>query len=239
VSNVIQLPKLLPQIEIAPDWISARDQLLEDATGIADVNDDAAFAAAGELLRRLTKTSNAMEAFRKQYAEPYAEAVKIIKGAADTAREPLEKAKNRIQTAMNRYAEQQARLAEEERKRAEEEQRREVERRLAEQERARSEAEALGLDVPEMPPIEVTTETLPARVAPKADAVRVQQDVTWEVADEERVNRAFLSIDARKVNEWVRANKERVLEAMKDDEASGSRMLEGIVLKVKTKVISR
>ncbi len=239
MSNVIKLPALDNQIEIAPDWIAARDEIVAAAAVVKTIEHDADFRAAGDILRKLTKTSNAMEAFRKQYAEPYAEAVKIIKGAADTAREPLERAKARIQQALNRYAEEQQRKAEAERKRIEEEQRRAVEAQLAEQERARKEAEELGLDEPEpLEPVAPVAE-LPAVQAPHAEAVRVQTDVSWEVTDEERVDRAFMAVDPRKVNEWVRANKERIIEAIKEDAGQGAKLLAGIKLEVKTKVISR
>lgn len=239
MSNIIKLPVLESSIEIAPDWIAARDQLVTDSAKIKSVADDASFNAAGELLKKITKTSNAMEAFRKKYAEPYAEAVKTIKGAADTAREPLEREKARIQTALNRYAAEQQRRAEEARKRLEEEHQRAIEKQLAEQDRARKEAEAIGLDEPAPVEPEAPVQTLPEVSAPKSDAVRVQSDVAWECMDEEKVDRAFLSLDSRKVNEYVRANKDRIMEAIKSDSTQADRLLFGIKFEIKTKVISR
>ena len=239
MSNVIKLPALNSEIEIAPDWIAARDQIVAEASGLVSVKDDSAFKLAGDMLRKITKTSNAMEAFRKQYAEPYAEAVKIIKGAADTAREPLEKAKARVQMMLNRYAEEQQRRAEEERKRIEEEQRRQIEAQLAAQEKARQEAETLGLDEPEPQEVALVVELATVVEQPRADSVRVQTDVAWTLADEEKVDRAFLTIDSRKVNEYVRANKDRIAKAIKDDPAQADKIAPGLVFEIKTKVISR
>lgn len=236
---VIKLPALDQEITIAPDWIAARDQIITDAASIPAVTDDQAFKLAAELLRRITKTSNAMEAFRKQYAEPYAEAAKTIKRAADDAREPLEKAKARIQAQLNSYAAEQKRQAESERKRIEAEQRAEVERRIFEQEKTAAEAEELGLPAPEAAPIEQPPADLPVISPPKADAVRVQVDVAWAAADEEKIDRAFLSLDPKKINEYARANKERIVAIIKDDAAAATTILTGIVFKVQTRVISR
>ena len=236
----IRIPNLPSEVTITPDWLTLRAELIEAAAGIATVDTPETFDAAGELLRKITKASNAMEKFRKEYADPYNEAVRTIKKAADTAREPLETAKARIQGALNAYAAEQQRKAEEERKRIEEAQRKEVERQMAERAKAEAEAEELGLEdeLPEPVPVEVPS-IIPQIDRARADAVRVQESVEWALVDEAAVPEAFKTFDPRKVNAWMAGEKDRVRTALKADAGMADKVIPGLRFTITTKVISR
>lgn len=237
---IVRIPNLPSEVTITPDWLTLRAELIEAAAGIATVETPEAFDAAGELLRKITKASNAMEKFRKEYADPYNEAVRTIKKAADAAREPLEAAKAKLQGGLNAYAAEQQRKAEAERKRIEEAQRKEVERQMAERAAAVEEAAELGLEdeLPEPVPVEVPA-IIPQIDRARADAVRVQETVAWEAVNEDEIPEAFKTFDPRKVNAWLAGNKEQVKAALQADKTAGDKVIPGLRFRIDTKVISR
>jgi hypothetical protein len=235
----IRFPDLPQSVEIAPKWIEARDAILTEVEAIAAVADAETFEAGSELLRRITKTSNALEKFRKEFAEPFAEAARLVKRAADTAREPLEVAKGRLQNLLARYATEQQRKADEERKRIEAEQRAAIEKQMAE--RAAAEAAAADLGIDELPPEPeiVAPVIIPETSRARADAVRVQESVEWEVIDEGAVPVAFKMVDDRRINGWLAQNKDLVRKTLKDEPYKSGDLVPGIRFEIKTKVMSR
>lgn len=240
MSNLIKLPELPKAVEISTDWITKRDEIVTAAAKITAIDTPDQFEAASELLRALTKTSNKMEAFRKEYAEPFAESVKVIKAASDEARKPLENAKLSIQNKLNRYAADQQRKQDEERKRIEAEQRRAIEEQLAKQQAQQAAADDLGLDdtPADVEPVK-TPIIMPVVAAPRADAVRVQTDLAWTVTNEDAVPGAFKVVDSVKVNAWKKLNQDRAIQQIKDNDGKPLELVPGIMFEVKTKVISR
>lgn len=224
-TNIIRLPKLDTEITISRDWIAERDKLVMQAKPLATIDSDGDYSMAGEVLSQITKTSNAMEKFRKDYSQPYLEAQRAIKRGADDAREPLEECKRSVQSAMSKYQAEQRRKAEEERKRIEAERQAEIEKQIAE-------ADALGLE----PEIE-EPEPLPVVAAPRSNAVRVQKVITWEVVDEEQVPANLKAVDSVKVNGYKSMNKDRIF--TKAESGGGEFVCLGIKWKVEDKIIAR
>lgn len=238
--SVIKLPTIPSEVTIAPDWIKARDELVEEVAGFEAIESAGDFDDAGELLRKITKTSNAMERFRKDMTAPLTEASRVVKKAADTAREPLEKAKNMIQQLLNRYAAEQDRRRREEQARIEAEQRKAIEAQIAKQEEDREIADELGLDLSdEPPPIPEVPAIIPQVEAARADGVRVQKNVVWEVADEGDIPRAFLILDPRKVNGYMAQHKDEIMKVLEEKPEHEGSFVPGLHFRIETKVISR
>lgn len=239
-NKVIKLPEIPAEITIAPDWLATRAEIIEAASAVALIETGEDFDAAGELLRRITKTSNAMERFRKDMTAPLTEASRVVKRAADTARKPLEDAKARLQQLLNAYAAEQQRKAEEERRRIEAEQRRAVEEQLARQQAEQEAADALGFDEPDEPLPEPEVPAIVPQVdRARADAVRVQESIDWEIVDEGAIPRAFLALDPRRVNGFVAQHKDRIRELVKEQPDEAAKLVPGIAFRIETKVISR
>jgi vacuolar-type H+-ATPase subunit H len=239
-SRVIKLPSIPSEISIAPDWLTTRAEIIEAASAVTGIETSADFDAAGELLRRITKTSNAMERFRKDMTAPLTEASRVVKKAADAAREPLENAKQRVQQLLNAYAAEQQRKAEEERRRIEAEQRRAVEEQLAKQQAEREAATELGFDEPDEPEPEPEVPAIIPQVdRARADAVRVQESIDWEIVDEGAIPRVFLMLDPRRVNGFVAQHKDRIRELLKEQPDEAAKLVPGIRFRIETKVISR
>ncbi len=240
MSNIIKIPKIPSEITIALDWLAARATAIEEASAFDAIETAEQFDAAGEALRKLTKTSNAMERFRKDTTAPLTEASRTIKKAADTARGPLEDAKDRLQAMLNAYAAEQQRKAEAERRRIEAEQRKQIEEQLAKQQAEREAAADLGFGEPDEPePEPVVPAIIPQVDRARSDAVRVQEDVDWEIIDEGAVPRAFLSLDTRKVNGYKAQHKDRIMEILKERPDEAAKLVPGIKFSIKTKVMSR
>lgn len=238
-AKLIKLPEVPKEISIRADWLEAREALVLEVGQITAIETTESFEAAGDLLRRVTKTSNAMEKFRKDFADPFAEAAKAIKRASDAARDPLERVKERLQRMLNSYAEDQQKKRAEEQRRIELENRKVIERQLAERAKAEAEADELGLeDLPEAAPV-VVPAVIPETERPRAEAVRVQETVAWDIADEGAVPAAFKVVDRVKVNGWLAQNKDLVRQTVKDDPEKAAALIPGIVFRIETKVISR
>lgn len=224
-NNTITLPKLDTEITLSKDWLAERDQLILQAAEVI-VDDNDTYNMAGEILSRITKTSNAMESFRKDYSKPYLDAQRLIKHGADDARESLEDAKKRLQTDMSKYQAEQRRKADAERKRIEEENRAAIERQVAE-------SEELGLE----PEIVEPVVKVPQVAVPKSNAVRVQQTIGWEIIDEDAVNAALKVVDTRKVNAYKSMYKDAITKKCKA--GHGEYTLNGIKWVLTDKIIAR
>lgn len=230
-TSLIRIPAMPTEIALQHDWLQERDAILEQTKGIV-VENEVGFATASEFLQKITKLSNSVEKFRKQYAEPFNQAAKAIKAMADDARQPLEDAKNRLKAVISEYAERQRRIEMEERRKAEEEARKAAEQANAEADEIK---ELFGEDAAP----EVTVVAAPVEVQRRAvnSAVRIVRRVAWEATDESKIPVAFLSLDERKVNAYLRDHKAEIEQAL---EADGSyTFAPGIRLKFETTTASR
>lgn len=226
---VIRLPDVEKEVTISPDWVTTRDQNVEWAKEFTAIEDPQTYEKAANCLKVLTKNSNAMEKFRKEYAKPYRQADKTIKKAADTAREPLESEKKRIQGLLNAYAEEQRKKREEEEKRIEAERQKKIEEQQAQ---AEIDKELFG---EETEIIEPEQEEKPETPAPKADATRTVRNITFTVVNENELPRSFLAPDEKAIRKWKNENKERIEDALKNSR----QIIPGVEFKIETKVIAR
>lgn len=230
---IIRLPALMQEIQLSSEWIVNRNKLVAESAGVEVVADQASYDGACKMLSDLTKLSNALESMRKKLAEPFREADKTIKSAADHAREPLEAEKERLKQLTAKYAEEQRKAAAAERERIEAEQRMQIEAQLAK----RQDEIELGLAGEEetfQPKIETIA---PVVEAPRSVAARVIERVVWECVNEDVVPRNYLALDPRKVNEYVRRNGDWLKQMIAD--GKGAKMVDGLVFAIKTDVAAR
>ena len=232
---IIKLPKFAEQISISSEWIQQRDSLILIADEIKTVDSQKIFELGSEVLRNITKVSNALEKMRKELTDPFENAKRVVKQKSDEAREPLEKKKSVLQSKLSAYVETQRKKEEEEKRRIEQQQREDIERQLAE----KQDMEDAGLVDKNTPFVPDVAVAVPQTETPKSFDVRVQEDVEWELLDENKIPGAFKTFDPRKVNAWLRENKSRILISLKENPESGREFVPGVVFKPITKVIGR
>jgi len=231
--GLIKLPEMKRELQISDEWLGGRDGYLErvkeiEGNGHLSTNQD--FQAASKLLKSITKHSNALESVRKDYAKPFTQAAKLIKQVSDVARDPLEKAKGVLSKIIGDYAAEQRRIEREERAKAEQAAREEAERKLSEQS---------DDDMFSDPDEEITVETEAVSRRAVSNNIRVIQKVHISFIDEERVPRAFCSVDQRKINQYIRDNNAELKAALAEKDEGGTiEPIEGVTLILETKPVS-
>ncbi len=230
----IRLPETSAVITIDKKWVEERDRLLEAAKDLAEVNDNETFAEGGERLKQITKMSNLLEEMRLDFSRPFLQAQKVLIRKTREARELLEAEKSRIQSLMNGYAEEQRRLREAEEQRIEEERQRKIAEEIAQREADR---ELFGEDEEAEEEVVVEAEIAPTIDRPRNENVRMMEHVSFEIADEDAVPRAFCSIDERKIRAWQQEHKDRIKDAVRAGKAS--ELVPGLTFRVESKVASR
>jgi hypothetical protein len=229
MSNAITviLPQIPQKLGINAEWLQLRDTLLSEAKGLV-VADETGFRAGSEILQRITKLSNQLENFRKEYTEPFLTAQRSIKTMADKAREPLETVKATLKLQLGTYAEEQRKIEAEERRKAEQAA---MEAAAAAAQENQEAADLLGEAAPQE---EIIVQAAPVARRAVSDSARVTTRVVWELVDLDKIPRAFLMLDERKVNEFKRLHEELVRKAVEDGNPDAP--IPGIVFAVKTDV---
>jgi uncharacterized membrane-anchored protein YhcB (DUF1043 family) len=230
---LIKLPDFGSEIRIPEAWVVKRDDTLALAEKIRGVHDQTTFDCASDVLARITKCSNELEKERKKFVKPFNAVAKTIKQVCDNERTTLEEAKRRLKALCAEYAEKQRIKAEEERRKAEEAVRKEAERQFAEQQAAAD----LGLNM-RQPEITVPETAPPTVEEAHSSSSRVTRRLIWRLEDEAEIPRAFLTLDTRKVNEYMRNTKESMMD-MLEKGASGTEWIPGIKFEIKTDVQGR
>ena len=228
----LTVPQFTKEITISEDWIARRDQLIEGAKGVV-VGDSVQYQAACDDLNAITKHSNALEKIRKDIGKPFADMAKKIKGLADSAREPLEEAKTTLKATINVFAEAERLRELKERKDAEIKAQQEAAALVAKQQQ---EENLFGGVVEEEVPQVQTAPVAFAAHSSSAGSVRVVQ---VKSIDEDKIPRAFMSADPRKVNQYLREHRDEIRKAIDEDSAQGTEFIEGVVFEVKTDTRSR
>lgn len=227
----IKLPQVETAVAIDGSWLEKRDAMLAESKLFVSIENNESFQAATESLSAITKHSNALEKFRKEVAEPYQEAAKCIKMAADKARDALELEKARIKALLGDYAERQRKAAEAEMRRIEAEQRAAAEAAVAKQQ----EAEDMGFDVVATPAPAAAPQ--PQVIAPKAFGAAISERVTFEIVDADAVPRGFCVPDERLINAFIRDNRNYIKDQIKSGREYS--FIAGVKFTVKTDVASR
>lgn len=224
------LPETPRKIGLSPDWLKMRDLLVDECKGFQCANEEG-FNAGSEILQRITKLSNQLEKFRKDFTAPYLSAQKAVKKMADAAREPLETCKSMLKMQLGEYAEKQRKIEAEERRKAEQAAQAEA-ARLA-QENADA-ADLLGDDAPQEELVLPSTQVERRAVS---DSARVIKRIVFEVSDEDAIPRAFMMVDERKINQFKREHEDLIIKAVEDGKPDAP--IPGVVFAVKTDVASR
>jgi len=199
--------KLPANIEVSPEWLKTRDGIMEKAAAVKAVASQADYTNAEIVLKLCVSVSNEAEKRRKDLTTPFNTLTKRIKAMADEAREPLETEKERLKSLLGKYIVEQERL------------RREAEEAAAmaalEMERKRAEAEAAAAESddafaePEYPDTEVDMgDLVPFPDEPIKSMTSTYVHWCFEVEDETQVPRGFLSVDERKIREYVNRDKD-------------------------------
>jgi uncharacterized membrane-anchored protein YhcB (DUF1043 family) len=235
---VVKLPNVTTQVvAIRSNWIIQRNKLYEEAQAVCvkGVNDQSSYSIADGLLAQITKTSNALEKMRKDISDPFSQAAKLIKGAADQAREPLETVKKALQDRMGKFVVEQRKKEEEEKRKAEDEQRKQIEK----QEADHAMAVAVGLAEPDSPFVpQVIAPPVEAVQPPVSSATRIQERLVWEVSDPDKVPRELCSIDPVKINAWKTKNEDRIQKMISESE-SKTVVVHGITFKNEIKPVGK
>jgi len=228
-TGLVKLPKMKTEVSISHDWLERRDDLISQTKGIK-VETEKEFYAAADIQKAITKHSNGLEAIRKELVKPFNQASKKIKAMSDEARDSLEVAKKTVAGKIEAYAAVQRKKEREERIAAEEEARQEAERQAALQDVAAD----LGMEENgEQEEIVVETAVVERRAV--ATSVKIVQKVIVKSVDEDKIPRAFLMVDDRLVNAYIRENKDSLKEQLeKLDEGGTIEPIAGMVLELGT-----
>lgn len=165
-------------------WMDARDKALAAAMAIAEVKDDATFAAAGDAIEALGKLRKELETERKKVTAPLDYMKKQVMKQEKELAAGIEEARERLRAAAGAYA--TAREAERQRQ---------IEAR----------AEAAAQDEMALDAFGGTLAQPQVVVDPrlKADAVRTVTVWDFEITDETKLDRKFLSPDMAKIRAFV------------------------------------
>lgn len=219
----VKIPDMKTELQLSPAWMQTRDELISEVEGIT-VEDELQFDTGSSLLNRITKHDRGLEKIRKEYAKPFQDAAKAIKAAADGASDELRKKKKELQAKLETYAAAARKAEAEARREAEKVEQEKVEAALARHQELVDVGLADEDDVVEAPPTEMVVPEAQARNS----SVRSIEDVKFEVTDEEKIPRAFLSVDEKKIREYIRTRKEEIKTRLEEDEncavISGVRM---------------
>jgi len=213
----IPIQKLPAEITIRGEWIAKRDEALVDSKAIVAVSGQSDMDKAGESLQAITRLSASLEKMRLEYGRPFREVDALIKKKADDARKPLEDEKARLKAICGAWAEAEFKRKIEEAKRADEYNRKMAEEAIIKQGAADRLAAELGID--EKPLVIITPEIVvdPVKM-PETDSARLAMVIKWELEDEDKVPRNFLTFDERKLNAYLRENKDRIKKMIADKE---------------------
>ena len=233
---LVKLPDFGREIALPSDWIEKRERALIESTKIKTVSTQAEYEMASEALSRVTRCSNGLEKQRAAFGKPFNEIVRKIKKMCDAARFGLEHEKKRVKRLLSDYVAEQERKKREAQAQAEAKARREAERQFAEQQAREEETPSIFDEPPE--PIKVETEPAPVVEEARSSASRVTKRIVWELEDLEQVPRAFLMLDSRKVNEWLRMQKDAVRDGIEKG-SDGRQYVAGIRFELVTDVSGR
>jgi septum formation inhibitor MinC len=173
---------------------------------------------AATLLREIKKTSNNLEAKRKEYTAPLVEAKRRIDNDFKQLKEPFDNAEIVIKAKISVYAQEQERKAEEERKKAEEAARKQAEKEAKENNATDEEAEAAANTAALMAAEAAETKR------EKISGASTSKVWTFRITDANKVPRHLCVPDTVAIRNAVRA---------------GERKIEGVEIYQETRVAAR
>jgi len=207
MSELVTLTDKCPiptDISIDVEWVAKRDEIIEQATALLaeGIDSQEAYTKAEKVLKSVTSHSNKLDKQRLDFCRPITDFTKKAKQVSDAAREAIELKKSELKRKMAAFVRQAQREAE---KKIEEE------------------AKAAAAN-PFAAMISEANADKPAKL--QTSGSRVAEVWAWELVDETKIPREFLTIDTTKINAAVRENK-------------GATQIDGIRVYSETKIQSR
>lgn len=229
----IRFPKLANEVTISEEFLERRDSVVKRATDLGGIRNDAEYAVAAQLLREATKMNTAFEQKRKDFSKPFQDMSKMIKQVVDETRQPLEEVKASIKEWIVAYTTKRDEEIRKEREAEEEKQRQEI----LEQEREHEKLVESGL-VDEKEDFQPEVPTPAAVIEPSAKPLGLKEwhKLLWDVADEAKVPVGYKSVDSKKINAWIKDNKDIILKAV--FAGHGNRIVPGIIFKAEKTVMT-
>lgn len=187
---------------------SAIKTIITKANAVKITNDEELNFAA-EFLGDLKGEIKSVEETRKTFVKPFQNATKRLNDAFKIRLEPLQKVEIQLKGKVKAYTDEQARKADEKARLAKEEQA-QREKDAAEKIKAAEKAgdeEALKEAQEEKASIEnevVAVEATKTSVRTESGLVSQRKVWKFEVVDEEKIPREFLTIDEKKINQAIR-----------------------------------
>jgi hypothetical protein len=227
---IIRTGDLPAQVTISAAWVAKRDEIVEQASQIKIVESDLTYEAAAELLNEAKKMSSSLEKLRLDFTRPFVAVQKTIKGAADRAREPLEAAVKALDRPMLAWVMEKRRRVEEERRRIEA-----AERAAAEEAAAKAAAEAeLWGEEAEPEQVVIAPPPMPVETVARSSEVRTVDVIEFTVTDPDKVPRAFVIVDERKLRAYRDLHKDRIKAALADGGKFDA--VDGVEWRIETKI---
>ena len=192
-------------ISIDIEWIVKRDNIVQEAKALleAGIDSQEAYTNAEKILKDVTTHSNKLDKQRLDFCRPITAFTKKAKQVSDKARVVIEESKSELKRKMGafvRKAEQEA------------------------QARIEEEAKAAAANPFAAMISEANSDTPQPTI--QTSGSRVAEVWTWEMVDETKIPREFLTIDTVKINAAVKANK-------------GATQIDGIRVYSETKIQAR
>lgn len=232
---MIRLPELKSEVRISKEWFAERDLLIGEASVISTISNSEDFSLGALLLNKITKASNSLEKMRRTLSKPFNDSLKLIKAASDRARSPLEEVKLELKSKLADYANRQAEQYEKEEKLLETLKEESLQQEkfltgLAEKEFGCADTELFNS-------IEMELENTVEKA--KASTVAVKSRISFEIIDEYKVPREFLSVDESKIRTWICMNKVLISQNLKNDSSYSEDAISGLKLKIETDITAR
>lgn len=189
-------------------WVQDRDALLDQFSGLAAVESDAALDLAGALLADGKKHLRALEKARKEATDPLDQIKKALMAQERELGNPLLAEIDRTQRLADEYATAKARAAEEARRAAERAAAEAAAKAAADDEARRAkaadvfgEAAAEQVAIPDVSA--VVPVSLPPPPPPRAEGSRMVTRWSFQVVDPAKVPREFFTVDETKIRAWM------------------------------------
>jgi len=181
ISDACPIPA---QVSIDPAWIAERDKLLSNV--VIAIDSQAEYEAAEISLKKVGSHSSKLDKQRLEFIKPLTEFAKRAKAVADAARFPLEEAKANLKSIMVGY----------------------VAKMRKEEERKNEELAAIEAEAEFNPFAAMLAPVVQAETAEvKTTGSTIREEWRYEIEDESKIPREFLTPDVTKIRATVNANK--------------------------------
>ncbi len=199
---ILTLEKIDSQVSIGSKWFDERDEIISLIEKIDKVDNDEEYEKATVLLKRVTKFYSDSEKRRKEVTGPFTKAAKEIKAIFDQEANVLLDSKSSIKDIATKYldkVEAERIEAERERQKKEQEEAMRLVSEQQEKEELFGESESEEIKISSLEPAVIP-------VPPKSSSARVSKTIKFETT--EKLDDNFKCPDTKKINEWVRDNKD-------------------------------